>query len=207
MYSLFLGFGLAIGAELYERMLGRTIVGPTDYVCVKSHDPTGPWWQQTPSLWWAFLTVPMYSLFLSMRLMAPWWRKEMFLLIAIASIGWVTNHFVSIKFPNQSDISAAVGAFAVGFLSNIYGRFFDGNTFVVMITGILFQVPSGLGSGGLLNYVSDQTSGSSLSYLSGFQTALQLISVAIGLTVGLGISLVVVHPVLSRRRASGLFSL
>lgn len=115
-------------------------------------------------------------------------------------------------------------AFAVGFLSNIYGRFFDGNAFVVMvgfffflqgyqgklprqITGILFQVPSGLGSGGLLNYVSDQTSGSSSSYVSGFQTALQLISVAIGLTVGLGISLVVVHPVLSRRRASGLFSL
>ena len=75
------------------------------------------------------------------------------------------------------------------------------------ITGILFQVPSGLGNGGLLNFVSDQTSGSSSSYISGFQTALQLISVAIGLTVGLGISLVIVHPVQSRRRAGGLFSL
>ncbi|KAH0835484.1 hypothetical protein J3R83DRAFT_9150 [Lanmaoa asiatica] len=207
MYSLFLGFGLAIGAQLYQRILGQTIVGPTDYTCVYSHDPAGPWWQQTPTLWWAFLTVPMYSLFLSMRLMAPWWKKEMILLIAIASIGWVTNHFVGTKFPNQSDISAAVGAFAVGFVSNMYGRFFNGNAFVVMITGILFQVPSGLGNGGLLNFVSDQTSGSSGTYLSGFQTALQLISVAIGLTVGLGISLVVVHPVLSRRRAGGLFSL
>ncbi|KAH7886562.1 hypothetical protein F5I97DRAFT_1926861 [Phlebopus sp. FC_14] len=207
MYSLFLGFGLAIGAELYQKLAGEPVFGATDYTCVDSHDPMGPWWQQTPSLWWAFLTVPMYSLFLSMRLMAPWRKKELILLIAISCIGWVTNHFVSTKFPNQSDISAAVGAFAVGFVSNMYGRFFNGNAFVVMITGILFQVPSGLGNGGLLNFVSDQTSGSSSSYLSGFQTALQLISVAIGLTVGLGISLVVVHPIQSRRRAGGLFSL
>ena len=77
MYSLFLGFGLAIGAELYQRIIGQSIIGPTDYTCVESHDPAGPWWQKTPSLWWAFLTVPMYSLFLSMRIMAPWWKKEM----------------------------------------------------------------------------------------------------------------------------------
>ncbi|KAH7910076.1 DUF1212-domain-containing protein [Hygrophoropsis aurantiaca] len=207
MYSLFLGFGLAIGAELYQTMLGEGVVGATDYTCRDSHDPEGPWWQQTPSLYWAFLTVPMYSFFLSLRNQAPVVRKEMFLLVVISCIGWVTNHFTSIKFPNQSDISAAVGAFAVGFVSNMYGRFFNGNAFVVMITGILFQLPSGLGNGGLLNFVSDQTSGSASSYSSGFQTALQLISVSIGLTVGLGISLVVVHPVQSRRRAGGLFSL
>ncbi|KAH7919249.1 DUF1212-domain-containing protein [Leucogyrophana mollusca] len=207
MYSLFLGFGLAIGAELYQKMLGETVIGATDYTCRDSHDPAGPWWQRTPSLYWAFLTVPMYSLFLSLRNQAPYDRKEMLLLVVISSIGWVTNHFTSIKFPNQSDISAAVGAFAVGFVSNMYGRFFNGNAFVVMITGILFQLPSGLGNGGLLNFVSDQTSGSASSYSSGFQTALQLISVSIGLTVGLGISLVVVHPVQSRRRAGGLFSL
>ena len=77
------------------------------------------------------------------------------------------------------------------------------------ITGILFQVPSGLDNGGLLTFASEQTSGepSNTSYLSGFQTALQLIAVALGLTVGLGISLVVVHPIQSRKRAGGLFSL
>jgi hypothetical protein len=37
--------------------------------------------------------------------------------------------------------------------------------------------------------------------------ALQLISVAIGLTVGLGLSLALVHPIQSRRRAGGVFSL
>ncbi|KAG6860505.1 hypothetical protein C0995_010329 [Termitomyces sp. Mi166 len=67
--------------------------------------------------------------------------------------------------------------FWVGIVANMYARLFKGNAFVVMITGILFQVPSGLGSGGLLNYVSLQTHGDSNSYLSGFQTALKLVSV------------------------------
>lgn len=77
-----------------------------------------------------------------------------------------------------------------------------------MITGILFQLPSGLGNGGLITFASqNNTSGSSTSYLSGFRTALQLISVCVGLTVGLGVALVLVWPVPSRKRAGGIFSL
>ncbi|CAK5277842.1 unnamed protein product [Mycena citricolor] len=207
VYSLFLGFGLAMGAEAYQQMTGHPIIGSTDYTCSQSHDPSGPWYQRTPSEFWAFLTVPMYSLFLSMRNQAPWNSRQMLLLIAIASIGWVTDHFTSTKFPNQTDVGAAVGAFAVGVVANVYARFFSGNAFVIMITGILFQLPSGLGNGGLLTYASQKTADTTNSYLSGFQTALQLISVAIGLAVGLGLSLVVVHPFQSKRRGGAVFSL
>ncbi|KAJ7607797.1 hypothetical protein DFH06DRAFT_213696 [Mycena polygramma] len=204
--SLFLGFGLAIGTEAYEKMTGKSIVGSTDYACSVSHDAGGPWWQRTPSLYWAFLTVPTYSLFLSLRNHAPWRHRDIIFLVVISCIGWVTNHFTGIKFVGQTDITAAVGAFAVGTVANAYAHFFTRNTFAIMITGILFQLPSGLGNAGLLTYTSEKTAGNS-SYLSGFQTALQLISVAIGLTVGLGISLAIVHPIQSRRRAGGVFSL
>ncbi|KAA1473295.1 DUF1212-domain-containing protein [Dentipellis sp. KUC8613] len=206
VYSLFLGFGLAIGAEVYQKATNKSIVGPEDYNCVQSHSGA-PWYQQTPSLYWAFLTVPMFSLFLSLRNQAPWNKKEIIVCVLVSCIGWVTNHFTGTKFPNQNDISAAVGAFAVGIVANIYGRFFRGNAFVVMITGILFQLPSGLGNGGLLTFAQQQTSGAANSYLSGFQTALQLISVSIGLTVGLGIALVITHPIQSRKRQGGVFSL
>ena len=72
--------------------------------------------------------------------------------MAISCVGWVTNHFVSTRFPGQSDVTAAVGcvlrtlsicvvndlnhfsAFAVGIVANIYGRLFNGNAFVVMVT-------------------------------------------------------------------------
>jgi hypothetical protein len=77
MYSLFLGFGLAIGAELYQTMLSKPLLGGTDYMCTSSHDPEGGWWQRTPSLWWAFLTVPCYSLFLSLRFGAVVGRREL----------------------------------------------------------------------------------------------------------------------------------
>ena len=75
----------------------------------------------------------MYSLFLSLRNHAPWNSKELILLILLSCVGWASNHFTGLRFPGQSDISAAVGALAVGFLANLYGRFFNGNAFVIMV--------------------------------------------------------------------------
>ena len=57
------------------------------------------------------------------------------LLIAISCLGWATNHFTGLKFPGQNDVSSAAGAFAVGFVSNLYARFFKGNAFVIMVSG------------------------------------------------------------------------
>lgn len=52
MYALFLGFGLAIGAAVYEGVSGKTIIGPEDFSCSISHNSDGPWWQRTPSEFW-----------------------------------------------------------------------------------------------------------------------------------------------------------
>ena len=79
-----------------------------------------------------------------------------------------------------------------------------------MIVAIIFQVPGGLGNGGLITFASNNNNSHISfqdSYLSGFQTALQLISVSVGFTVGLGISIVLVFPIQSRKRAGGVFSL
>ena len=151
IYSLFLGFGLAIGAEVYTKIRGiKQVVGSDDYSCSASHDPS-LWWRATPSAWCgacisystvedrrshmssAFLTVPMFSLFLSLRNHAPLWRRELPLLVLISCCGWVTNHFTGLAFPGQADISSAVGAFAVGIIANLYGRIWKGNAFVVMV--------------------------------------------------------------------------
>lgn len=151
IYSLFLGFGLAIGAEVYTKIRGISqVVGAEDYTCSASHDPS-LWWRATPSAYWgacipraccttwssypvlAFLTVPMYSLFLALRNHAPIWRRELPILLLISCAGWVANHFTGLAFPGQSDISSAVGAFAVGIIANIYGRVWKGNAFVVMV--------------------------------------------------------------------------
>ncbi|KAH7868654.1 uncharacterized protein C8R40DRAFT_1061460 [Lentinula edodes] len=210
VYCLFLGFGLAIGAEAYQTIVQTPIANLSDTTCALTHNAEGPWWQRTPSKFWAFLTVPLYSLVLSMRNHQPLLCKEMLICVIISCIGWVVTFFVGQHFQNQADFASAVGAFAIGMISNLAGRFLNGNAFTIMLTGILFQVPSGLGNNGLLVFVSQQTDDSgtdSEAYLSGFQTSLQLISVAIGLTIGLGIALFLSHPIPSRRRAGGVFSL
>jgi len=51
VYSLFLGFGLAIGAEVYEKMTGLRIFAPEDYQCAQTHS-NAPWFRRTPSNYW-----------------------------------------------------------------------------------------------------------------------------------------------------------
>lgn len=112
VYALFLGFGFTIGAELYELITSRGVYGADDYTCSLAHDPSGPWYRRTPSIWWgehstsflrflnwrwvAFLTVPMYSLFLSLRNQAPWNRKEMVrkLLRGVSVVLWRVSNLV-----------------------------------------------------------------------------------------------------------------
>jgi hypothetical protein len=42
-------------------MTGKTIVGSEDYSCAISHNPHGPWWQQTPSLYWGEMFVYVFD--------------------------------------------------------------------------------------------------------------------------------------------------
>lgn len=58
------------------------------------------------------------------------------------------------------------------------------------------QLPSGLGNGGLLNFAAT-TDNSQASFESGFAVAQQLITVAIGLVVGLFCSTAVMYPCVS----------
>jgi len=51
IYSLFLGFGISIGAEIYHTITGLTVFGASDYKCASTHN-TGLWYQVTPSQWW-----------------------------------------------------------------------------------------------------------------------------------------------------------
>lgn len=55
VYSLFLGLGLAIGAEIHQKGAPESVVGFETDNRSDNHDPDGPWWQQTPSVWWGKL--------------------------------------------------------------------------------------------------------------------------------------------------------
>ncbi|GAA5991180.1 hypothetical protein JCM10908_006573 [Rhodotorula pacifica] len=209
LYSLFLGFGLSIGSEIYART-GLTIYGSTDYTCSSLRGDGVPWYRDTIPEWWYFLTIPMYLLVLALRNGQPLFRKETAMMMIIGSAGFVSNFYSGKAFVNRPDISSAIGSFAVGLIGNLYGKFTRGSPFVVMVPGVLIQLPSGLSNGGLLRFTqtSDSTgAGSDTLYSGGFSTASSLVEVAIGLTVGLFTSAALVNVFGGgRRRGSNLSS-
>ncbi|KAJ3848190.1 hypothetical protein EV368DRAFT_86897 [Lentinula lateritia] len=173
VYCLFLGFGLA-----YQTIVQTPFANLSNTTCALTHNAEGPWC--------SFFNSPPV-------LIGPEYEKSPVAAMQrdgrchVCNITYSTMHF-----QNQADFASAVGFFAIGMISNLAGRFLNGNAFTIMLSGILFQVPSGVGNDGLLVFISQQTDDSgtdSEAYLSRIQTSLQLISVAIGLTIGLGIAL------------------
>ncbi len=174
-------FRCRMGSTIYQKITGLTVVGSDDYTCATTHDDA-LWYRSAVSEYWYFLICPAYSFFLSLRQSQPLWAKETPAMVLFAAAGWTTNHFASLAFPNRSDITSMLGSLVVGILGNLWGRFFQGTSFVVMLVGILFQLPSGLSNGGLFNFANANTSGTVNSYGTGFEVAEQLVSVSIGLT-------------------------
>ncbi|PWN35805.1 DUF1212-domain-containing protein [Meira miltonrushii] len=220
IYSLFLGFGLSIGSSIWRLFTNAADSGAVDQLCstvhshinsVKGQPLHPPWWGQDPNPYWAFLTVPGYATALSLRNQAKATRKEFPVMVLIGISGWAVNHFSSKSsaLKSRSDVTSALGAFAVGLLSNIFGRIYDGKSYTVAAVGVLYQLPSGLSAGpegSLLNFANTNSS-SSDSFNSGFQVAAGLVEVALGLTVGLYASTVLAYLLGGRKvRGGGLFS-
>ncbi|PKI83797.1 hypothetical protein MVES_001893 [Malassezia vespertilionis] len=151
IYSVLLGIGIKIGAAPLSGI--KPMDGRDPFSCSRLA-PHSPWYTKVPSKWFAFLTVPCYSICLSIRNQGKITRKEFPVMVLVACAGWVVANFpqysndsaASLK--QQTALVAAMGSFAVGVLSNIYGRIFDGRSFVVAVPGILYQLPSGLSGNG-----------------------------------------------------------
>ncbi|KAF7559521.1 hypothetical protein G7046_g4635 [Stylonectria norvegica] len=259
-YSLFLGFGITIGASLYG-MLDSDATSAT--TC---NDPLHRGWY--------FLFVPAFTLCLCIVNQAKW--KQTPVMTAMALAGFCVNSYCSEYFGGNGQISNMLGALTIGVLANLYSRlgrhvenawldFVEWWQFRVlprfskkkshsdswsmpsmsdpesraaspeeperkprklgyslaaaaMLPAIFVQVPSGLAAGGSLlagittaneitgNSTVHAGSSSAASTLdgTGFNVLLKVIQVAIGISVGLFMSALIVYPLGKRR--SGLFS-
>ncbi|CAO1630014.1 unnamed protein product [Parajaminaea phylloscopi] len=207
IYSLFLGFGLSIGASFWALVSGGNNERSVN-TCTEVHDPA-KWWKAPVPMVWAFLTVPMYATCLALRNQAKVNRKEFPAMVLIACAGWACNHYAATAkaLSGRQDITSALGSLAVGILSNLYGRFFDGRSYVVAVVGVLYQLPSGLSNGGgLLNFAQTSSDGTD-NFNSGFTVAQSLVEVALGLTVGLFAATMLAYVLGGRKeRRGGLFS-
>ncbi|KAL4863294.1 hypothetical protein BDV12DRAFT_206639 [Aspergillus spectabilis] len=202
LYSLFLGYGVTVGTTIYGAI---DLTATSDTTCARQ------------SIWGSVYTqkfpfVAVYCLIAAIINQSK--LRQTPIMVLIGTAGYVTNYFSTQRLGSSSEVANTVGAFTIGLLANLYSRLWHGNAVSVTIPGIFTLVPSGLASSGsILSAIeysdsvkngtantSGGTSGSSLTSL-GFG----MIQTAIGITVGLFVSALIVYP--HGKKRSGLFSL
>ncbi|KAK5550945.1 hypothetical protein LTR46_011054 [Exophiala xenobiotica] len=205
IFTLFLAFGITIGTTIY---------GALDSSATSATTCSSPW-----PFWWQVIFVPAFTLAWVIVNQAPWRKMPAMVLITLA--GWVVNHFSGQHFSLNTAISQALGALTIGILANLYSRLGHGLAAALLHPAIFIQVPGSLAAnGGLIsgiqsaNELNNRTSSSNGTRLeTGAQGNFELldagysmIEIAIGITVGLSVSALVVYPFRKKKGKSRLFS-
>jgi len=155
--------------------------------------PGNPWYLHPFPFWSQFITVPLFSTLISLSNLQPWREPDLGVMVIISCVSFVANKAADHFIFNRSDVVSAIGAFVIGLLGNIYSRIFSGTAFTVMVTGVLFLVPTGLSQAG---------GGAITASGNGIDTGSVMIAVTIGITVGLFMSQALVYMFGTRKNAA-----
>ncbi|KAI0484151.1 DUF1212-domain-containing protein [Xylariaceae sp. FL0804] len=207
IYSLFLGFGITVGTALWGIL---DVTATSETTC---SDPINQYYR--------FAFVPIFTVALAYVNQAKW--TQMPTMIVIAFAGYIVNFFSGKRFSASPQIANTLGAFTVGVLANLYSRLRHGVAVTALLPAIFVQVPSGLAATGSLlsglqtaNQLNNNTqtvNGTSTVTITEseplsnvvFNVAASMIQIAIGITLGLFLSALIVYPLGKRR--SGLWTL
>lgn len=202
IYSLFLGYGVTVGTTIYGLMDDNAT---TQSKCTGQEIWSNEYVQHFPF-------VALFCLFAALINQAK--PKQLPVTVIMGVCGYVTNYF-STKKLGSNQVANTVGAFTIGLLANLYSRLWHGHAAAAIIPGIFTLVPSGLASSGSIisgleyaqavatgdvSSTSGATSNSSLTSLG-----YGMIQTAIGISVGLFVSALIVYP--HGKKRSGIFSL
>ncbi|CAD6582425.1 MAG: hypothetical protein ASARMPREDX12_000934 [Alectoria sarmentosa] len=207
IYSLFLGFGITIGTAIF----GAIDKNATDETVCRTTMP----------VWFKFIFVPPFTLCLIVINHGRY--KQMPIMLVIAFAGYIVNHFSADRFSSNAQIANTLGALTIGVIGNLYSRLRHGLAVAALLPAVFVQVPSGLAAGGSLisgltsaNQLTNKTINGTTTISNATSTltinvnsdvlnvAYSMIQIAIGITVGLFMSALVVYPFGKTR--SGLFS-
>ncbi|CUM52165.1 Pheromone-regulated membrane protein 10 [Debaryomyces fabryi] len=204
IYSLFLGFGITLGASLYGWVDSNAVSTAKCKNSIKQDE-------------FKILFVPMFSACLGLINQARW--RQLPIMIAIACAGYVGTFFAGKhkQFTEVTEFTACIGAFIVGILGNLYSRIGKGMAVAAMLPAIFVQVPSGIASKSSLlagvesadkitssnSTSSDTTTDSDSAGSLAFGAT--MVKVSIGISVGLFASALFVYPF--GKKKTGLFSL
>lgn len=195
-YSLLLGYGMAVGSQIWLAIYPDAPVTPD---CPRSVDAK-----------WKILLVPCYLAAQAVLLRSR--PRQIPVQVVIGSAAYAVNYFVSERATGQ--VANTVSALTLGVLGHLWARSRRAFAFAAVVAGIMVLVPSGLSAqGGLVagittplfnNATTNAQSFYEQNIYQSFSVGAQMITVAVGLTVGLFMSTLVVYPF--GRRDNALFS-
>ncbi|KAF8592655.1 DUF1212-domain-containing protein [Ramaria rubella] len=164
--------------------------------CIRN--PSSSFLLQAFPSWTLLLLVPLYSFISSLWNLQPLRSRQLPVMVIISCAAYAANKAANKYIFNRSDVVSAIGAFVVGLLGNIYSRVCGGTAFQVMSIGVSFLIPAGIAAtGGLSQNYRGQDDD---SYSAGLDIGLRMVQVAIGITVGLFGSGLVVYSFGSRKK-------
>lgn len=214
IYTLFLAFGITIGTTIY---------GAIDSTATSATECDTAW-----PFWWQVIFVAPFTLCYIIINQGKWSKTPAMLVISL--IGWLANYFSLQRFSANAPIAQALGALTVGILANLWSRLGHGLAVALLHPAIFIQVPGSLAaSGSLISGLksADQltrlvdggpgSGGTAAGNTTGAAAGVQantvvlnagysMIEIAIGITVGLSISALVVYPFRKASGKSGVFS-
>ncbi|KAJ4011602.1 hypothetical protein NW752_008608 [Fusarium irregulare] len=106
IYTLFLGYGITIGASLYGM--------------IDSNASSRSTCDRPLERGWYFLFVPGFTLCLCIINQAKW--KQSPVMVGMALAGWSVNSYCAEYFGGNGQISNMLGALTIGILANLYSR-------------------------------------------------------------------------------------
>ncbi|KLJ06132.1 hypothetical protein EMPG_10469 [Blastomyces silverae] len=136
IYSLFLGFGMLIGTALY----GALDKNATAAFACPASPIKNEYLQRFPF-------VLAFAICSSLINQAKF--KQLPVMATIAVTGYIVRFFAARQFVS-TQISSALGAFAIGIMGNLYSRLGHGLAAAAILPAIFLQLPSGLASSGAL---------------------------------------------------------
>ncbi|KAG0260672.1 hypothetical protein DFQ27_003420 [Actinomortierella ambigua] len=169
MYAFFLGFGLSIGAELWEFITHPSPI--SDAAC-----------EHGVNHWWYWLIFPGVSISINIVFNAH--PSQWLGMTLVTAVGFCVSYFMPSSSPQ---ITSAIAAFAVGIAGQAYGRLTGQLSYVPLLSGVLLLVPGSVGVRGTLAFFGSNPS-------QGFEFALTMINVAMGITLGVFCSALVWYP-------------
>lgn len=223
IYVIFLGFGLLVGTTVFGLIKRDATTDVTCQVPAWFSPADGKW----KLIYTRFIWAPMFACCVGLIYRAKWRQLPVMALIAVC--GHQANFWISTQLSSNLQVANAVGAFVIGCMANLYSRLFHGLAAASMLPAIYCQVPGGLAASGSLvaginssnqifgnsssvsvinngtqGFVAAQDDPSSVYGGTIFNVGYGMVQVAIGISVGLYLSALVVYPF--GKRNSGLFS-